>query len=182
MNKILSIAAVSSIMLFAACSKKETKNIVLQSSTELQVPIGTPSQSTFETVTEEIDFATNAKITEAGFATTDIVSTEVSAFVMEMKNPTERGFGFAHGVDVYMVADGLPDLKVAYKTDGSTTVNTSATMHYNTLYLWRDAADIKNYILKDKVKFKLVFQIRRNVLENVDFSIKPIMTIKAEKE
>lgn len=182
MNKIFSIAAVSSILLFSACAKKETKNIVLQSSTELQVPSGTPSQSTFEIVTDEIDFATNAKITEAGFATSDIVSTEVSAFILETKVPTERGFGFAHGVDVYMVADGLPDLKVAYKTDGSTTVNTSAVMHFNTLYLWRDAANIKDYILKDKVKFKLIFQIRRNVIENVDFSIKPMMMIKAEKE
>lgn len=182
MNKILSIAAVSSIVLFSACAKKETKNIVLQSSTELQVPSGTQSQSTFEIVTEEIDFATNAKITEAGFAATDIVSSEVSAFVMETDSNSQGGFGFAHSVDVYMVADGLPDLKIAYKNDVSNTLNASAKMYFNPLYLWRDATDIKSYILQDKVKFKLVFQIRKNVLENIDFSIKPMLMIKAEKE
>lgn len=182
MNKIFSIAAVSSILLFSACAKKETKNIVLQSSTELQVPSGTPSQSTFEVVTDEIDFATNAKITEAGFANTDIVSSEVSAFVMEMINPTKRGFGFAHSVDVYMVSDGLPDLKVAYKTDNSANYATSTSLHYTTLYLWRDVAEIKNYILKDKVKFKVVFNLRKTLVEDFDFNIKPIITIKAEKE
>ena len=137
------------VAIFMACNDLEKltefnmsyhSSVTIQKSTGLDLPITvfTPDVET----NSESEFAVNDTRKDM---VEDITLTGLD---MTITSPTSQTFGFLKSIEVFIEADGLPEVQVAYQEEIPEEVG-------NVLSLETTGQNLKEYIIKDKFNLRV---------------------------
>lgn len=155
-----------------ACKKiKSIKTFTLNYSSEVTVPGTLGVNTPFDIFTPEI--ATNS---EAAFQGNDTRADLVKTIILDkvkltLTSPSGSSLNFLNSVEVFINADGLPEAKIASKTDIPESVGSN-------LDLETSGSDLKEYIKKEKYRIRVA--IKTDKLLTQDHTIKVDESYKVE--
>ena len=81
-----------------------------------------------------------------------IEEVKLTSLIMQISAPSNSNFSFLEHIEIFMVADGLPELKIAYKEGVSNSIGSELTLDVSD-------NDLKEYIKKDvfKIRIRTIF-------------------------
>ncbi len=141
-----------------------TVNIPSQPGIEIPIPIviETPNINTGSKSTFEVKNTAENLVEEIGLKNLSLVIT----------SPAEQTFDFLSSIEVYLISDGLPEVKIASidnVEDGLTE-----------LVLDVDNADLKEYIFADDIKLKLIITTDKIVTAETAIDVKSTFFVDAK--
>jgi hypothetical protein len=161
--KYIKIIIILSIVSFISCKKvKKLTTFTMEYQSTVVIPSSTVINLPFNLFTPEL--ASNSETT---FAINDtrkdlIEQIQLKKLDLKISSPSNGNFDFLKSVEIYLIAEGLPNEKIAWKNN---IENNSG----NTLSLETTSSDLKEYIKKDK--FKLQVNTVTDQLVNSDYHI-----------
>ncbi len=147
MKRYLMIFAI--IAGFSACDKLDeltkfemdySQRVVIPSSTGVDLPFDVYSPETETNSSSE--FAVNDTRKDL------IEEIILRKLTLKLKSPEEEDFSFLESIKVYMSADDLPEIRIAWNEEVAATTG-------GTLELLTSGDDLKDYIKKDKFTLRL---------------------------
>jgi hypothetical protein len=177
--KILSISklltlAVGISLIASSCSKTEQSRVRVESLSTIEIP-ATASATDLVDISFSSSLSTKTLLQEEGFDVDNISKAWMEAVEFKMVSPAAESFRFTKGMTLYMSAQGLPEIMVAWKDHPN-----ALTMA--PLYLIRGGIDLKAYLAEETINFRLECQMRRLFTEPISFTMRPIFFVEAEKE
>jgi len=89
---------------------------------------------------------------------------------LNVTSPTDGNFNFLKTIEIYILTDSLPAVKIASLSEIPVSTDT-------TLVLTVDPVDLKQYILKDKFKFKITITADETIQKDYTIELKPIFLV-----
>jgi len=141
------------------------ESITISSGTSIDLP--------FNVLTPDIQ--TNSSSTFAVNNTRKELIEEVKLTNMTLvvKSPSNGTFSFLKSINIYIVADGLPEVKIAWKENIPNTVGA-------TLSLDVSDTNLKDYIIKDKFNLKLSTVTDEIIATDYQIDIKSVFFVDAK--
>lgn len=171
--KLLTLAV--GVSLFASsCSKTEQSRVQVESLSTIEIP-ATASATDLVDISFSSSYNTKSLLQEEGFDVDNISKAWMESVEFKMVTTATESFRFSKGMTLYMSAQGLPEIRVAWK-DHSNALTVAP------LYLIRGGADLKAYFAEETINFRLECQMRRLFAEPISFTMRPIFFVEAEKE
>lgn len=87
-----------------------------------------------------------------------------------VSTPSDGNFNFIDSIDISILTDSLPEIRIA--SVDKITANTNGT-----LKLIVDPIDVKQYILKKKIKLKITMSVNEGIPTNYIVDLKPTFLI-----
>lgn len=142
-----------------------TEIVVIPSSIGINLPfnINTP------------DVETNS---ESTFAVNDtrkdlIEEIKLKSFILTLKSPTNADFSFLESISVYISADGLSEVKIAWENNVTSDIEKVLNLEITDL-------DLKDYIMKDDFNLRLNTVTDELIMSDYTISIKSVFFVDAE--
>lgn len=137
------------IIFFSSCETlKDLTRFELDFNTSTTIPASTGINLPFNVFTPDIennsesDFAANK-------TSKDLVEqVKLKTLKLTVQSPSNGDFGFLKSINVYLAADDLPEIKIAWKENVPTTAGKELELDVSD-------ADMQDYIKKDSFKLKL---------------------------
>ena len=148
------IKKISVVLLFlvvlSSCKKlDEFTEFDMAYTSEVKIPSSTGINLPFNIITPDVK--TNTEATFEKYDTNEDLVEEIilSSMELELTEPSGADFSFLESIEVWIQADGLSDLKIAWDDQVSASVG-------SILVLNTSETDLKEYIFKDTYKLKVV--------------------------
>jgi hypothetical protein len=144
---VLFITAI--VFLFSSCeSLKELTRFEMDFNQSITIPASTGINLPFNIFTPDIETNSESDFS-ANKTSKDLVEQiKLKTLKLTVKSPSDGDLGFLKSISVYLSADDLPEIKIAWKD----SIPLSAG---GTLELDVSDADMQEYIKKDSFKLKL---------------------------
>ncbi|MFC0877421.1 hypothetical protein ACE01N_12545 [Saccharicrinis sp. FJH2] len=104
----------------------------------------------------------------------DLVETiNLKSMKLTVNSPLNGDFSFFKSVSIYLVADGLPEIKIAWKENIPDTIGSE-------LELETTNEDIKSYIIKDKFSLKVNTVTDKLITSDYEINIHSVFGVDAK--
>ena len=112
----------------------------------------------------EIEANLKGKVENEGSSLDKIESVELTDLILKITSPTGKNFQFLNSVALYMNAEGLDEIKVAWKDEVSVTVG-------DALSLSTSSADLTDYLVKEVVTLRLNIVLKQGIPQDYQIGI-----------
>lgn len=159
---MLSCDAISKMTQF---NMEYNKTVTIPSSTGINLP--------FNIMTPDVE-----SNSESTFAVNDtrkdlIEKIKLTTLTLTITSPSDADFSFLKSINVYISADGLPEIKVAWKE--TVPVDAGAVLNLDV-----SGADLKEYIKKDKFLLRLNTETDELLTSDYQVDVHSIFFVDAE--
>lgn len=147
--KSLTIFFTLTVIFFSSCETlKELTRFELDFNTSTTIPASTGVNLPFNVFTPDIETNTESDFA-ANNASMDLVEQiKLKTIKLTIQSPSNGDFGFLKSIGVFLSADDLPEIKIAWKEDVPLTTG-------KILELDVSGDDLQEYIKKESIKLKL---------------------------
>jgi hypothetical protein len=170
------LIAIGIITIFGtSCSKIETKRFKMEVTTNaLTIPPGTNrSDSISLSISQTLNVS--SILSEGGMSLSNMVSASMPSFRLDVLSPQDETFRFCEKIIVFMSAEDLPEIMVAWK-------HAPFRVDFQPLYLIRTGVDLAPYLARENVRFRFEIKMRRVFPTTTSFAATPVFFIETEKE
>ena len=113
------------------------------------------------------------KVEDEGSSMDKIESVELTKLKLKITSPTGKDFKFLNSVELYMNAEGLEEIKVAWKDEVPATVG-------DALSLKTSSKDLTDYLEKEMVTFRLNTVLNQGISQDYRISIDVTFLVDAK--
>ena len=121
----------------------------------------------------EIEANLKGKVENEGSSLDKIESVELTDLILKITSPTGKNFQFLNSVALYMNADGLNEIKVAWKDEVPATVGEA-------LSLSTSSADLTDYLVKEVVTLRLNTVLNQGITQDYQIGIDVTFLVDAK--
>jgi len=114
-----------------------------------------------------------AKVENEGSSIDKIESVELTSLKLRITSPAGKDFKFLNSVALYMNAEGLDEIKVAWKDDVPVTVG-------DALSLSTSSADLTDYLVKEVVTLRLNIVLKQGIPQDYQIGIDVTFLVDAK--
>ena len=114
-----------------------------------------------------------AKVKNEGSSMDKVESVELTALKLRITSPTGKNFQFLNSDTLYMNAEGLDEIKVAWKDEVSATVG-------DALSLSTSSGDLTDYLVKEVVTLRLNTILKQGIAQDYQIGIDATFLIDAK--
>ena len=114
-----------------------------------------------------------AKVENEGSSIDKIESVELTDLKLKITSPTGKDFQFLTSVALYMDAEGLDEIKVAWKDDVPATIG-------DVLSLNTSSNDLTDYLVKEVVTLRLNTVLNQGIAQNYQIGIDVTFLVDAK--
>jgi hypothetical protein len=127
----------------------------------------------FDVATPEVTTNSESEF-EMNKTRTDLIEEiNLKQLTMQITSPADGSFDFLNDIEVYMSADGLDEIKVAWKNNIPETIG-------NVLELETSDADLQEYIKKDAFQLRVKTTTDKLVSQDQDIDIQSVFHVDAK--
>lgn len=116
------------------------KSVTISATTGINIPINIPTPPIPTNSESEFEVNNTAKKL--------VEKINLKTLELTITSPSDSDFSFLRSIEVYLSAEGLPEIKVAWKDDISNDTGKNIKLDTSN-------EDLKEYILKDEIKLRL---------------------------
>jgi len=121
----------------------------------------------------EIEANLKGKVENEGSSLDKIESVELTDLILKITSPIGKNFQFLNSVALYMNAEGLDEIKVAWKDEVSVTVG-------DALSLSTSSADLTDYLVKEVVTLRLNTVLNQGITQDYQIGIDVTFLVDAK--
>jgi len=171
MKKILFLSIL--FLSLVSCEKIDKKTqFSVDYSTSFQMPADMTTQTPVDLGTFSLIWDNN--IFDDYKTSKDLIdNASLKTIVLEINDNASQNFNFLKGIEIYLKADGLPTLRIAWK-------NILQNLSENSLQLEHLSDNLSEYFKKDKVQIKIMTINDAVLSEPVDINVKISVYIDAQ--
>jgi len=114
-----------------------------------------------------------AKVEDEGSSMDKIESVELTDLDLRITSPTGKDFQFLNSVELYMNAEGLDEIKVAWKDDVPTSVGDALSLNTS-------SKDLTDYLVKEVVTLRLNTVLNQGISQDYKIGIDVTFLIDAK--
>ncbi len=114
-----------------------------------------------------------AKVENEGSSIDKIESVELTDLNLRISSPTGKDFQFLNSVALYMNAEGLDEIKVAWKDDVPVTIG-------DVLSLNTSSSDLTDYLVKEVVTLRLNTVLNQGIAQDYQIGIDVTFLVDAK--
>lgn len=112
------------------------------------VPAATQIDLPFDIITPEIETDSETTFSVNDTRKDLVEEIKLEKLTLSISLPSDADFSFLNSVSIYLSAEGLPEVKIAWKENIPSNIG-------DTLELDVSDADLRQYLLKDSIKLRL---------------------------
>ncbi|HHB52757.1 MAG TPA: hypothetical protein ENK75_06970 [Saprospiraceae bacterium] len=174
MNKKIILALSFIAFIFSSCHLDEKISFDLTFDSEANIPssigINIPFEIPIPPITTNINNELSSKNSKKEYLNT----AKLKEINIKAIDPNDQDFGFLKKLEIYISADGLPELKIAEKLDIPVGNGPELSLDvYSNL-------DLANYIKKDQFNLRVRATSRKILLHSVKININTIVSVTTD--
>ncbi len=127
----------------------------------------------FDVATPEVTTNSESEFEMNDTRTNLIEEITLKQLTMQITSPSDGNFDFLNDIEVYMSADGLDEIKVAWKNNIPETIG-------NVLELETSDADLQEYIKKDAFQLRVKTTTDKLLSQDQDIDIQSVFHVDAK--
>jgi len=171
MKKIIFLFGI--LLTLISCEKlKELTRFDLSYNTSITLPATLGINLPFTIYTPSITTNTESVLAVNDTRKDLIEEVTIKSVILSITDPTDEDFSFLKSIDVYIVADSLDEILVAYRTGITNDVG-------DTLHLVTISDDLKEYIKKDSFKLTVKTVTDELLSRNYEVDIDAVFGVDA---
>jgi len=171
MKKIIFLFGI--LLTLISCEKlKELTRFDLSYNTSITLPATLGINLPFTIYTPSITTNTESVLAVNDTRKDLIEEVTIKSVILSITDPTDEDFSFLKSIDVYIVADSLDEILVAYRNGITNDVG-------DTLHLVTISDDLKEYIKKDSFKLTVKTVTDELLSRNYDVDIDAVFGVDA---
>jgi hypothetical protein len=163
MKKVLVGLSFVLLTLVGCNALKKLTQFTIPYSTDFSVP-PTPAAASnyaFNITTGEVNTDLNNQLKKNNTNESLLESVKMDEFKLTITSPAGRNFNILSSIKIFMQAQGLQEIEVAYKNNIDSNIGSE-------LKLDMTGAELKNHLLKDIINFRIEGVTADSIAENIE--------------
>jgi hypothetical protein len=141
--------AITTVIGFNSCQKiRDLKTFDIDYSTSFEIPSSSIFGGLVQTPPQQIETNTSSSLEDQGTKTKWVKTIYLNNMKGTITNPSNEDFNFLDRIEVYVNADGVDEVLMAY--------NYNVPEDVNTISLTPTDCDLKAFLLKDAIQIRTV--------------------------
>ncbi len=165
---VLCVFLLTSCKLIDGCTQFDVKY-----SSTVKLPQDLDINKSEDVYPSEIEANLKAEVEDAGSSMDKIESVELTNLKLRITSPTGKDFKFLNSVALYMDAEGLEEIKVAWLDDVPVTIE-------DAMALETSSADLTNYLVKEVVTLRLNTILNQGISQDYQIGIDVTFLVDAK--
>lgn len=147
---LLVLFAATTLIGINSCKKiRELKTFEIDYSTEFEIPSSSIFGGLVQTPAKRVETNTSSSLEDQGTKAKWVKTVYLNKMSGTITNPSNEDFNFLESIEVYISAEGLSEIKMAY--------NDNIPQDVNTIKLYPTPnCDLKEFLLKDAINIRTI--------------------------
>lgn len=165
---------ITAIFLFNSCDKiDELTKFDMEYDSTVEIKSTANLNLPFDVFTPDVETNSESEF-EVNDTRKDLIEEiRLKKLDLNITSPSDQDFGFLESVDIYISADGLDEIRIAYVAEVPQTVGNSISMDL-------EDVDIKEYIKKDKFSLRLNTVTDEALTNDCSIDVKSVFFVDAK--